>query len=207
MKPLKYIVGCLALILAGAFTSCSEVEEESVYANWQEKNEAYADSLLNAAGVNLFSTAADTLKVDAMPTGTLFGIQTRVSTTKQKHYVFCKKLSAFDAPHPIFTDQVSVFYCGSYITGTVFDSNFDGYVATSTGTLYPDEQLPAVYDSPLTGKVSGYIPGWITALQYMREGERWMLYVPYQSAYGSSSSSVMAYSALVFDVILNEIVD
>ena len=33
------------LILAGAFVSCEEVEEEGKYANWQERNQAFLDSI------------------------------------------------------------------------------------------------------------------------------------------------------------------
>lgn len=196
----------LGFVLMGAMISCSEVEEESIYDHWKEKNDAYADSLLAVAGSNLFSQAADTAKVDAMPIGQLFGIQTRASTTKKKEYVFCKKLTATDERHPIYTDNFSVFYRGSYITGDEFDGNFEGYVATDTN-LDGMEKLPAVYDTPYTFQVGSMIDGWITALQYMREGERWVLYVPYQSAYGASSSSVVGYSALFFDIILDEILD
>lgn len=41
----------------------------------------------------------------------------------------------------------------------------------------------------------------------MRAGERWMLYIPWQSAYGSSGNgNIKGYSALTFDVCLNEVV-
>ena len=121
---------------------------------------------------------------------------------------FSVKLTATEGKHPIFTDYVSTYYCGSYIIGTEFDGNFDGYVATDTnfdGAM----KLPAVYDTPLTGQVSNYISGWIAALQYMREGERWLLYVPYQSGYGAkpgTTSTIMHHSMLFFDIILDEVV-
>ncbi len=43
------------LILAGAFVSCEEVEEEGKYANWQERNQAFLDSIKVVAGDNLCS--------------------------------------------------------------------------------------------------------------------------------------------------------
>lgn len=215
MKKLTYIFALMAVVLVGAFAGCSETEEESVYDHWQEKNKAYADSLLTVAGSNLFAQAADTAAIDAMPLGQLFGIKTQASTTKKTHYVFCKKLSATDGRHPIYTDYVSAYYCGSYFTGTVFDSNFNGYVGSDT-SLYADEKLPEVYNTPtpfsiqpiVTSAGTSYvIVGWQAALQYMRVGERWMLYVPYESAYGSDGSRVRAYSALCFDIILSGIVE
>ncbi|MBQ9885182.1 MAG: FKBP-type peptidyl-prolyl cis-trans isomerase [Bacteroidaceae bacterium] len=213
MKQLRYIVGILGFVLMGAIISCSEVDEDSIMDKWPELNDAVCDSLLREAGSNLFSQAADTAKVDAMPIGKIFGIETRVSTTKNKEYVFCAKLTSTNGRHPIYTDNVSAFYRGSYILGTEFDGNFEGYVATDTdfdGT----KKLPAVYDTPTTFPIQststqGLIPGWIAALQYMREGERWLLYVPCRSGYGvkSTSSTILDNSTLFFDIILDEIVD
>ena len=105
---------------------------------------------------------------------------------------------------------MSAYYCGSYLTGDVFDSNFSGYVATDTN-LEGHSKLPQVYDTPTTLSVNGVIEGWMAALQYMREGGRWMLYVPYQSGYGAKPDAtritVPGYSTLIYDVILSEIVD
>ena len=198
----------------GSMISCSEVEEENIFDHWQELNEAVCDSLLVEAGSNLFGLASDTTKVDAMPLGKLFGIQTWSSTTKKKEYVFCIKLSATDGKHPIYNDRISAYYRGSYIEGTEFDGNFEGYVATDTdydGT----KKLPAVYDTPATFTIVStadmwLINGWIAALQYMREGERWLLFVPYQSGYGAkpgSTTTVLHHSTLFFDIILDDILD
>ena len=49
------------LILAGAFVSCEEVEEEGKYANWQERNQAFLDSIKVVAGDNYVSTFPVTL--------------------------------------------------------------------------------------------------------------------------------------------------
>lgn len=205
----------LGFVLMGAMISCSEVDEDNIMDHWQELNEAVCDSLLVEAGSNLFSLASDTTKVDAMPLGKLFGIETWSSTTKKKEYVFCIKLSATDGKHPIYNDRISAFYRGSYILGTEFDGNFEGYVATDTdfdGT----KKLPAIYDTPATFTIVStanvfLINGWIAALQYMREGERWLLYVPYQSGYGPKPDSqrftILHHSTLFFDIILDEIVD
>ena len=50
----------------------------------------------------------------------------------------------------------------------------------------------------------------VKALQYMRVGERWMLYIPWQSAYGSSGNSsgtIPGYTSLTFDVYLEGFVE
>jgi len=203
MKQPKYIILLLAMIMVGGLFSCSEVEEVSEYDNWHERNDAYVDSLHALAGSNLFSTGTDTIKVDQMNLGALFGLQTATSTTEALQYVYCKKLSSNPkGKHPLYNDYVTVYYCGSYLNGYVFDGNFDGYVATDTGTLYADEKLPSVSNTTMTGMTNTFVSGWITALQYMRVGERWMIYVPYGSGYGSSDKQVLGYSTLVFDIIL-----
>ena len=54
---------------------------------------------------------------------------------------------------------------------------------------------------------TGWIAGMQTALLRMHVGDRWLIHVPYQLAYGSSTSnsSIPAYSNLVFDVALYDV--
>ena len=60
---------------------------------------------------------------------------------------------------------MKVYYTGTLINGTVFDG-------TSPG-------LPASF------KVNSVIPGWIEALQLMREGDHWQLVIPPNLGYGA----------------------
>ena len=47
------------------------------------------------------------------------------------------------------------------------------------------------------------VDGFATALQHMRRGDHWMVYIPYQLGYGSQSQTgVPAYSTLIFDLRL-----
>lgn len=210
------------LFVAGAFVACEEVQEEGKYDNWQQRNEAFIDSIRSKTGDNIVTSLAD---AENMEVGKLFavkvetgGTSTGANTTHQ--YVYCKKLWKTDSgAHPLYTEKVSVFYCGTLITGDEFDGNFDGFGATDREELdrllplsapseaKPDSKWPTVFNSPAEFAVSGVIPGWIWALQYMRAGERWMLYIPWQSAYGSSGNgNITGYSALTFDVCLDEVI-
>jgi FKBP-type peptidyl-prolyl cis-trans isomerase FklB len=85
---------------------------------------------------------------------------------------------------PTPTDTVQVYYTGSLINGTVFD-----------GTS-PD--LPASF------KVSQVVPGWIEALQLMREGDHWQLVIPSSIGYGSrgAGKAIPPDQTLVFDMTL-----
>ena len=124
-------------------------------------------------------------------------------------YVYCKKITANpDGRRPLYTESVSAYYYGTLITGDRFDGNFTGYSALDQGTLNATDKAPTEFDAPSEFSVSGVIAGWTAALQLMKTGERWMLYIPYQSGYGTSGSgSILGYSALTFDLDLVEVVE
>ena len=86
---------------------------------------------------------------------------------------------------PSAAARVQCPYEGTLIDGTVFDSSIK-------------RGEPAVFG------VNQVIKGWVEALQLMKEGSKWRLYIPYDMAYGEHGAGEMIppYSALVFDVEL-----
>ena len=197
---------CFVLPLAALlFASCEEVQEPSKYDNWQARNEAYIDSIAGETGKVFVATLED---ADRMEPGSLFAIATTSGTTAGEQYVYCKKITANpEGRRPLYTETVSAYYYGTLITGDKFDGNFTGYSAIDRQELNAEDKKPTEFDAPAEFAVSGMITGWTAALQLMRTGERWMLYIPYQSAYGTSGSgSIPGYSALAFDLILDDIV-
>ncbi len=66
---------------------------------------------------------------------------------------------------PTANDAVTVEYEGKFINGKVFDSSY------KTG-------------KPVNFRVTEVIPGWTQALQMMKPGATWMIYVPPKLAYG-----------------------
>lgn len=197
---------CFVLPLAALlFASCEEVQEASKYDNWQARNEAYIDSIAGETGKVFVATLED---ADRMEPGRLFAIATTSGTTAGEQYVYCKKITANpEGRRPLYTETVSAYYYGTLITGDKFDGNFTGYSAVDRQELNAEDKKPTEFDAPAEFAVSGMITGWTAALQLMRTGERWMLYIPYQSAYGTSGSgSIPGYSALAFDIILDDIV-
>ncbi len=70
---------------------------------------------------------------------------------------------------PKATDKVSVNYRGTLLDGKEFDSSY------SRGT-------------PATFPVNGVIPGWTEALQHMKEGAKWKLFIPADLAYGEQGA-------------------
>ena len=90
-----------------------------------------------------------------------------------------------DGPTPGANDQVTVHYTGKLIDGTVFDSSVDR-------------------GEPATFGVTQVIPGWVEALQLMKAGSKWRLFIPSALAYGPNGAGnvIGPNSTLIFDVEL-----
>jgi FKBP-type peptidyl-prolyl cis-trans isomerase FklB len=86
---------------------------------------------------------------------------------------------------PKATDTVKVHYHGTLIDGTVFDSSVDR-------------------GEPVSFPVGGVIPGWTEALQLMKVGDKFQLYIPSKLAYGENGAGgkIGPNSTLIFDVEL-----
>ena len=98
-------------------------------------------------------------------------------------------LTEGDGPTPTADDQVEVHYTGKLIDGTVFDSSVDRGV-------------------PATFGVTQVIPGWVEALQLMKAGSKWRLYIPSALAYGPRGAGglIGPNQTLIFDVELLKVV-
>lgn len=90
---------------------------------------------------------------------------------------------------PTAQDQVEVHYTGKLIDGTVFDSSVDRGV-------------------PATFGVTQVIPGWVEALQLMKAGSKWRLFIPSQLAYGANGAGgvIGPNATLIFDVELIKVI-
>jgi FKBP-type peptidyl-prolyl cis-trans isomerase FklB len=86
---------------------------------------------------------------------------------------------------PKATDTVKTHYHGTLIDGTVFDSSVER-------------------KEPVSFEVNGVIAGWTEALQLMKEGDKWQLFVPSKLAYGEQARGpkITPNSTLVFEVEL-----
>lgn len=90
-----------------------------------------------------------------------------------------------DGIQPDTNDLVRVEYEGSLTNGNVFDSS---YTRGAPAVMSPQE----------------LVPGWTEALQMMRPGDEWLLYVPPALGYGEDGRppSIPGNSVLVFRVKL-----
>lgn len=196
MKYLKLIsLICIATI-GCLFTSCEETAEVDEYANWQERNIEFIDSIAKVAEENADGKWLKILSFKLNETN----INGDIIEWDNEDYVYCHvEAEGTGTQRPLFTDTVSVNYRGrlmpteSYPEGYVFDQSYKG-------ALNPAVNVPAKFN------VGGVIVGWSTALQQMVTGDIWRVYIPANLAYGSDKQTgIPAYSALVFDINLVKI--
>lgn len=87
---------------------------------------------------------------------------------------------------PKLDDMVNVHYKGTLINGESFDSSYDR-------------------NQPVTFNVSGVIPGWTEALQLMKVGSKYKVYIPSELGYGAQpprGSKIKPNSVLIFEMEL-----
>jgi FKBP-type peptidyl-prolyl cis-trans isomerase FklB len=92
-----------------------------------------------------------------------------------------------DGPSPQKTDTVVVRYRGTLIDGTVFDVVSDSVKHGDLATL----------------SMADVIPGWAEALQMMKAGDQWQLFVPPSLAYADyGPPEIGMYTTLIYELEL-----
>jgi len=96
-----------------------------------------------------------------------------------------KVISAGSGKTPSASDNVTVHYTGKLVDGTPFDSSVER-------------------GQPATFGVGQVISGWTEALQLMREGDKWILFIPSELGYGErgAGGKIPPHSTLIFEVEL-----
>ncbi|MBC7968122.1 MAG: FKBP-type peptidyl-prolyl cis-trans isomerase [Fuerstia sp.] len=91
---------------------------------------------------------------------------------------------------PTLESNVLAHYRGTLIDGTKFDSSYEG-------------EEPTEKDTPYSTPVTRVIPGWTEALQLMKVGAKYRLFIPSELAYGENGPpGIGPNSVLVFDIEL-----
>lgn len=93
-----------------------------------------------------------------------------------------------DNPHPNVTSKCVCHYKGTLVNGDVFDSSY----ARGTPAVFAPNQV---------------VKGWTEALQLMRAGDKWKLFLPSELAYGDrgAGDKIPGGSALIFELELLEV--
>lgn len=111
-----------------------------------------------------------------------------------------KVLASGKGASPKANATVKVHYRGKHLDGKVFDQSYSG-------------DAPTKKDQPFELQVKsgpgGVIQGWVDALLKMKPGDKWLLTIPADLAYGEKGSPpvIAPKSVLIFDVELLEVVE
>ena len=188
-----WVLACAAFFIlhSSFFISCSESTSSSddEYANWQQRNEQYLATVVN-----------DSLNQPGWKRIKNYSLNDAVEG-KTTEYIYVKVVESGDpsGSHPAFTDSVRLAYQGrlipskTYPEGKVFD-----------GTVYGTYSNTTNANTKMLISNSTMISGFSTALQHMRRGDHWRVYIPTELAYGSSGSgsNIPGYSLLIFEMTL-----
>ena len=96
-----------------------------------------------------------------------------------------------NGPTPTKADTVTTHYKGQLINGEIFDGSYRGKAPTPT-------------DEPISFPVGGVIAGWTEALQLMKVGDKWRLFIPSELAYGErgAGADIGPGETLIFEIEL-----
>ena len=188
-------IGLGIALMAFVLASCSETEgDDGEFDDWQNRNETYFSKVYADAQQRI--SAGDTswkiLRKWSLPADNA-GFQAKATDHIVVHVI---SAGTSTSGSPLYNDSVRVNYVGrlipskSYSSGFVFSRSYLGAYNAETA-------------QPVTLGVNRVDDGRATALQQMRIGDRWEVYVPYALGYGTGTSgSVPAYSTLIFDMSL-----
>ncbi len=200
-RKLSFIIYYLLFIISATtiVSACSEDDGEyDPYYDWEERNAAWYEQIADSAQTAI--AQARTAYGDEWESHcewrmfkSLLKSQTHqsgnVADSICVHILSC----GTGTVSPAYTDSVRVNYRGWLMpttdaNGTTFETIF---TQTYYGTFDPATAAPNL------APPSTYNDGMATALQYMVEGDEWMVYIPQQLFYGAEEKGeVRAYSTV-----------
>lgn len=180
----QVVMMALSDVASGRESRLSDEDKQQVIAVFQENMQAKQQEML-AKQEEEFKASAD----KNMAEGKAFleenakkeGVQTTASGLQYK------VITEGSGDSPSADSTVEVDYRGTLIDGTEFDSSYKR-------------------GEPVQFPVDGVIKGWTEALQLMKEGAKWELYIPSDLAYGpgGAGGQIGPNATLIFEVELHK---
>lgn len=164
--------------LAGEKSPLTPEESQALMQNLQKEMQGKMAAKQKAEGEKNETAGKEFLKANAKKPG--------VKTTKSG--LQYKVITEGKGESPKASDKVTTNYRGTLIDGTEFDSSYKR-------------------GEPASFNVGGVIPGWTEALQLMKPGSKWQLWVPPELGYGANGAGDMIgpQATLAFEVELLKI--
>lgn len=176
-----------ALITSCLFSACDETSEVNEYADWRNRNQRFVDSIAAVAEENADGNWRIYKSYTLPPDN-----PNDLTVVKDvNNYVYCHiEENGTGTTSPIYTDSIRASYRVWLINDVLIDQSFRG-------------EFNSAISVPSKFAMSSTIIGWATALQQMRTGDSWTIYIPYELGYGEKQSGdVPGYSALKYWVNL-----
>lgn len=153
----------------------TESEIQTVMSAFQEEMEVKQAQVQSAQASKNIDEGKAFLEINRMKDGV-------VALSSGLQY---REIKAGSGRSPKATDKVTTHYKGTLLDGSVFDSSYER-------------------GEPATFPVNGVIAGWTEALQLMKEGSVWELFIPANLAYGArgAGGKIGPNATLVFTVEL-----
>ena len=211
---------CKTLILAFAacvtFVSCEETDNTyDPYENWQARNAEWWESIVSDSRTAINEAKAQWGEqweehCQWRMVRTLYKVQDDAGTILDSICVQDlgndltgdELQASIEKGSPTHSDSVRVSFRG-FLMPTL---NYTGHgsemaiVQEVFSTSYYGEYNPSTA-TPVLMSVDGLVDGFKTALQYMKEGDHWMIYIPYKLGYNTTAQgTIPAYSTLQFEV-------
>lgn len=162
--------------LSGAPQQLTEAQARETITAFMRENQAKQQAAAKAAGDKAKGEGEAFLTANKGKEG----VKTTASGLQYK------VLKEGDGPMPKAEDSVKTNYRGTLTDGTEFDSSYKR-------------------NEPATFPVNGVIKGWTEALQLMKVGSKWQLFIPSELAYGERGTPggpIPPNSALTFEIEL-----
>lgn len=158
----------------------AQADQQQIMMSFQEEQQSKREQEQQAAAETNLKEAQAFLEENAKKEG--------VKVTESGLQYEVLQAAPEDAASPKEDDVVKVHYHGTLVDGSVFDSSVER-------------------GEPVSFPVKGVIKGWVEALQLMKVGDKFKLYIPPELAYGEGGTSgkIGPNAALIFDVELLEI--
>jgi len=180
----KIVAMALKDVASGRESRLSEEEKQQVISVFQENMQAKQKELMAKQEEEFKAKAEGNLeegKKFLEENANKEGVQTTDSGLQYK------VITEGTGAQPTAESVVEVDYKGTLIDGTEFDSSYKN-------------------GKPVQFPVGGVIKGWTEALQLMKEGAKWELYIPSELAYGPGGAGglIGPNATLIFEVELHK---
>lgn len=175
MRTYRFILFLLPTLLA--IVSCQK--EETFEEQWKRENEAQFASIIGNTEYR------------------------KITSESSGGIIMYKVLQSGDGETPCFTDKVKVRYTGWYKNNWAMPDTYKDNLGNTIYNKIVFDSTKNRNDIPSTFAVNGLTDGFSTALQHMKVGDIWEVWVPWELGYGKKGNgTINGYTTLVFEIEL-----